>query len=42
MALRGDRLQNPVPLKLGSTIRCASPAIGELSHQIVAAGGLRR
>lgn len=42
MALQGDRLQNPVPLKIGSTIRCASPAIGELSHQVVAAGGLRR
>ena len=42
MALTGDRLQNPVPLKIGSTIRCSSPAIGELSHQVVAAGGLRR
>lgn len=42
MALQGDRLQNPVPLKIGSTIRCASPAIGELSHQVVAAGGIRR
>jgi len=42
MALQGDRLQNPVPLKIGSTIRCASPAIGELSHQVIAAGGMRR
>jgi len=42
MALQGDRLQNPVPLKIGSTIRCFSPAIGELSHQVVSAGGLRR
>ncbi len=42
MSLQGDRLQNPVPLKIGSTIRCASPAIGELSHQVVAAGGMRR
>jgi len=42
MARQGDRLQNPVPLKIGSTIRCASPAIGELSHQVVAAGGIRR
>ena len=42
MALQGDRLQNPVPLKIGSTIRCASPAIGELSHPVVAAGGIRR
>jgi len=42
MARQGDRLQNPVPLKIGSTIRCASPAIGELSHQVVAAGGMRR
>jgi 2-keto-4-pentenoate hydratase/2-oxohepta-3-ene-1,7-dioic acid hydratase in catechol pathway len=42
MALQGDRLQNPVPLKIGSTIRCVSPAIGELSHQVVAAGGICR
>mgnify|MGYP001176777871 FL=1 len=42
MALQGDRLQNPVPLKIGSTLRCAAPAIGELSHQVVSAGGLRR
>jgi 2-keto-4-pentenoate hydratase/2-oxohepta-3-ene-1,7-dioic acid hydratase in catechol pathway len=38
MALKGDRLQNPVPLKIGSTIRCSSPAIGELSHQVAHAG----
>ena len=42
MALQGDRLQSPVPLKIGSTLRCSSPAIGELSHQVVAAGGIRR
>ena len=42
MALQRDRLQNPVPLKVGSTIRCSSPTIGELSHQVVAAGGVRR
>ncbi len=43
MAIQGDRLQNPVPLKIGSTIRCSAPAIGELSHQVVAAaGGIRR
>jgi 2-keto-4-pentenoate hydratase/2-oxohepta-3-ene-1,7-dioic acid hydratase in catechol pathway len=42
MALQRDRLQNPVPLKVGSTIRCSSPTIGELSHQVVAAGGIRR
>jgi len=43
MAMAGDRLQNPVPLKIGSMIRCSSPAIGELSHQVVvAAGGVRR
>lgn len=39
MALKGDRLQNPVPLKLGSTVRCFSPAIGELSHHVVSSGG---
>ncbi|HSE85862.1 MAG TPA: fumarylacetoacetate hydrolase family protein [Candidatus Binatia bacterium] len=42
MALRGDRLQNPVPLRIGSDLRCFSPAIGELSHQVVSSGGLRR
>jgi 2-keto-4-pentenoate hydratase/2-oxohepta-3-ene-1,7-dioic acid hydratase in catechol pathway len=42
MAVQGDRLQNPVPLKVGSTIRCLSPAIGELSHQVISAGGMRR
>jgi acylpyruvate hydrolase len=42
MALQGDRLQNTVPLKLGSVIRCSSPAIGELTHTVVPSGGLRR
>lgn len=42
MALKGDRLQNPVPLKVGSTVRCSSRAIGELSHQVVSSGGLGR
>ena len=41
MAMAGDRLQNPVPLKIGSMIRCSSTAIGELSHQVVAAEGVR-
>src|SRR5262245_33830851 len=42
MALRGDRLQNPVPLKTGANLRCFSPAIGELSHQVVRSEGVRR
>lgn len=42
MALKGDRLQHPVPLKAGSSLRCFSPALGELSHPVVSAGGLRR
>ena len=42
MALNTDRLQNPVPLKLGAHICCSSPAIGELSHPVVSSGGLRR
>jgi acylpyruvate hydrolase len=42
MARQGDRLQQPVPLKIGSTIRCASPAIGELTHQVASSGGPRR
>jgi 2-keto-4-pentenoate hydratase/2-oxohepta-3-ene-1,7-dioic acid hydratase in catechol pathway len=37
MAPRGGRLQNPAPLKIGSTLRCASPAIGELTHQVLSA-----
>jgi len=40
MAMAGARLQNPVPLKIGSMIRCSSTAIGELSHQVVAAEGV--
>ena len=42
MTLQGDRLQNPVPLTLGSTIRCSATAIGELSHQVVSSEGIRR
>ena len=42
LALQGNRLQNPVRLKVGSTIRCSAPAIGELSHQVVSSGGIRR
>ena len=42
MALEGDRLQNPVPLQLGSAVRCSSPAIGELSHRVVSSEGMRR
>ena len=42
MALQGNRLQNPVPLKTGSNVRCFSPAIGELSHQVVRSEGVRR
>jgi 2-keto-4-pentenoate hydratase/2-oxohepta-3-ene-1,7-dioic acid hydratase in catechol pathway len=36
MTLGGERLRSPVPLKIGSTIRCASPVIGELTHRVVA------
>jgi acylpyruvate hydrolase len=42
MARQNDRLQNPVPLRIGSNLRCFSPAIGELSHLIVSPGGLGR
>ena len=42
MALQKNRLQNPVPLKMGSKLRCFSPAIGELSHSVVSSGGIRR
>lgn len=42
MALKGNRLQNPAPLTVGSTIRCTAPTIGELCHSVVAAGGSRR
>lgn len=39
MARQGDRLQTPVPLKVGATIRCASSAIGALTHPVVSAKG---
>ena len=42
MALQGGRLQNSARLKIGSSIRCSSPAIGELSHQVVSVGGFSR
>jgi 2-keto-4-pentenoate hydratase/2-oxohepta-3-ene-1,7-dioic acid hydratase in catechol pathway len=42
MTLVGDRLQNPAPLKTGSTLRCSSPAIGELTHRVVAPGKVRQ
>lgn len=42
MALIGDRLQNPAPLRIGSTVRCSSPAIGTLSHRVVRAGETHR
>jgi len=42
MTLQGERLQNPVPIKIGSQIRCFSPAIGELSHQVVSSEGRLR
>lgn len=37
MALSGDQLHPPVPLKIGSTIRCSSPLIGTLSHRVFSA-----
>jgi 2-keto-4-pentenoate hydratase/2-oxohepta-3-ene-1,7-dioic acid hydratase in catechol pathway len=42
MALQDERLQNPVPLKIGSTVRCSSPALGELSHGVVLSGEAHR
>jgi acylpyruvate hydrolase len=42
MAVQDNRLQNPAPLKIGSTIRCSSPLVGELSHQVVSAEGMHR
>jgi 2-keto-4-pentenoate hydratase/2-oxohepta-3-ene-1,7-dioic acid hydratase in catechol pathway len=42
MALAGDRLQNPAPLKIGSTVRCSSPAIGMLSHKVGRAEEIHR
>jgi 2-keto-4-pentenoate hydratase/2-oxohepta-3-ene-1,7-dioic acid hydratase in catechol pathway len=42
MALQGGRLGNPVVLRTGSTIACSSPAIGELSHQVVRGRGPTR
>jgi acylpyruvate hydrolase len=42
MALQDDRLQNPAPLKIGSTVRCSSPVLGDLSHQVVSAEGVHQ
>jgi len=42
MARQGDRLQNPVPLKIGSTIRCSSRPLGALTHRVVTDGGISR
>jgi 2-keto-4-pentenoate hydratase/2-oxohepta-3-ene-1,7-dioic acid hydratase in catechol pathway len=42
MARAGDRLQNPAGLRVGSELRCWSPAIGELTHRVIAAGGSHR
>jgi 5-carboxymethyl-2-hydroxymuconate isomerase len=42
MALQGDRLQNPAPLKIGGRMACSSPAIGELSHTVVSSKGMHR
>jgi acylpyruvate hydrolase len=41
MAMHGDRLQNSIPLKVGSTIRCFAAAIGELAHEITSAANMR-
>jgi 2-keto-4-pentenoate hydratase/2-oxohepta-3-ene-1,7-dioic acid hydratase in catechol pathway len=42
MARQGDRLQNPAPLKIGSTLHCSNPALGALSHRVMSAGGVGR
>jgi 2-keto-4-pentenoate hydratase/2-oxohepta-3-ene-1,7-dioic acid hydratase in catechol pathway len=42
MAIDGDRLQTPVPLKIGSQLTCSTPTLGTLTHQIIAPGGPRR
>ena len=41
MTLDGDRLKNPVSLKIGSILRCSSAALGESCHPIAAAGEAR-
>ncbi|MGE5219928.1 MAG: fumarylacetoacetate hydrolase family protein [Chloroflexota bacterium] len=42
MALAKNCLQNPAPIKIGSVVRCTSPALGELCHLVVSTGGLTR
>ena len=39
MALANDRLRQPMPLAIGSTLACLSPGLGSLTHRIIAAGG---
>jgi 5-carboxymethyl-2-hydroxymuconate isomerase len=41
MARESERLGSAVPVKIGTTLTCSAPAIGELSHQVVAAGEAR-
>jgi 2-keto-4-pentenoate hydratase/2-oxohepta-3-ene-1,7-dioic acid hydratase in catechol pathway len=41
MTAEGERLGQPVPVNVGDILYCSSPAIGELSHQVVSAGGRR-
>lgn len=42
MARTGGLLHNPESLRVGSTVRCFCPAIGELSHRVAAAGAVQR
>jgi 5-carboxymethyl-2-hydroxymuconate isomerase len=42
MALQSERLQNPVPLKPGSLLRCSAAGIGELTHRVLQAGATER
>ncbi len=41
MVLQGQRLQQPVALTVGSTMRCASSEIGELTHSVLPGKGAR-
>ena len=42
LARQADRLLSPAPVQLGSSVRCSSPRIGELSHRVVSTEDFRR
>lgn len=42
LSVNNGRLQDPVPLEVGSTIRCSAPGLGSLTHRIVSSESVSR